>query len=98
MRSLKTIALTFCREYAKLPDNGAARSLNGSLSPARPSREFATAAGRRRNQAQHARLMATRKVSPVLHLAHSKLRRSKPGLSGSMQANLIGLPLKSGLG
>src|ERR1700686_623791 len=36
--------------------------------------------------------MAIRKVSPVLHFAHSKLRRSKPGLSGSMRANLIGLP------
>jgi hypothetical protein len=54
--------------------------------------------------------MVTTKVSPVLHFAHSKLRSSKPGLSGSMQANLIGLPhpeqfrtpisatLKSGLG
>jgi hypothetical protein len=36
--------------------------------------------------------MATRKVLPVLHLEHSKVRRSKPDLSGSMQANLIGLP------
>src|SRR6476660_645384 len=54
--------------------------------------------------------MATRKDSPVLHFAHSKVRRSKPGLSGSMRANLIGLlhpeqfrtpisaTLKSGLG
>jgi hypothetical protein len=35
--------------------------------------------------------MATSKVVPVLHLTHSKVRRSKPGLSGSTQANLIGL-------
>jgi hypothetical protein len=27
-----------------------------------------------------------------LHFAHSKVRRSKPGLSGTTQANLIGLP------
>jgi hypothetical protein len=54
--------------------------------------------------------MAMMKLSPVLHFAHSKVRRSKPGLSGSMRANRIGLPhpgqfrtpisatLKSGLG
>jgi hypothetical protein len=36
--------------------------------------------------------MATTKVAPVLHFAHSKVRRSKPALSGSTQANLIDLP------
>jgi hypothetical protein len=36
--------------------------------------------------------MATRKVVPVLHFAHSKVRTSNPGLSGSTQANLIDLP------
>ncbi|BAR55028.1 hypothetical protein NK6_1844 [Bradyrhizobium diazoefficiens] len=35
--------------------------------------------------------MATRTVSSALHLAQSKVRRSKPGLSGSMQTNLIGV-------
>lgn len=38
------------------------------------------------------RWIETAKLSVVSHFAHSKVRTSKPGEVGSMQANLMGLP------